>query len=94
MYYLHQFPISSLKIDRRFVECLPRVSEETQIAQAIIAIAQSFHFNVIAEGVESDLQAEYLASLGCQEAQGYYYGKPRTVRQMGKLLQAKLNGSD
>ena len=88
LHYLHQLPISSLKIDRSFIQHMPKVSEDTRISQAIIALAQSFNLNVIAEGVESDLQAEYLTSLGCQEAQGYYYGKPRSVRQMSKILLA------
>ncbi len=86
LHYLKQLPVNSLKIDRSFVRHLPQSAEDTRIAQAVIAVAQSFELNVIAEGVENNLQVNYLATLGCQEAQGYYFGKPQTINQINKVL--------
>ena len=86
LHHLQQLPVDSLKIDRRFIEHMPKSAEDTRLARAIISLAQSFGYSVIAEGVESELQLEYLASLGCQEAQGYYFGKPASAERISKQL--------
>lgn len=89
LHHLQQLPVNSLKIDRRFIENMPKSVDDTRLARAIISLAQSFGFSVIAEGVESELQVEYLASLGCQEAQGYYFGRPVPAEKISKLFAGK-----
>lgn len=84
--YLHRFPIDTLKIDRTFVMdcCTNRVN--AAIVDAIIAMGHGLEVKVVAEGVESAEQAEYLKSRGCQGAQGYYYGKPMRSEEFIALL--------
>ncbi len=74
--YLKQFPIDILKIDRTFVDGLPSGEQDAQIARAIIAMAHSLNLAVIAEGVETHAQLEFLREHGCDEVQGYLLGRP------------------
>ena len=74
--YLKQFPIDVLKIDRSFVDGLPSGEQDAQIARAIIAMAHSLNLAVIAEGVETHEQLEFLREHGCDEVQGYLFGRP------------------
>lgn len=74
--YLKQFPIDVLKIDRSFVDGLPSGEQDAQIARAIIAMAHSLNLAVIAEGVETHEQLEFLRAHGCDEVQGYLFGRP------------------
>ena len=74
--YLKQFPIDVLKIDRTFVDGLPEGEQDAQIARAIIAMAHSLNLAVIAEGVETHEQLEFLREHGCDEVQGYLFGRP------------------
>ena len=74
--YLKQFPIDVLKIDRTFVDGLPEGEQDAQIARAIIAMAHSLNLAVIAEGVETQEQLDFLREHGCDEVQGYLFGRP------------------
>jgi diguanylate cyclase (GGDEF)-like protein/PAS domain S-box-containing protein len=74
--YLKQFPIDVLKIDRTFVDGLPAGEQDAQIARAIIAMAHSLNLAVIAEGVETQEQLEFLRQHDCDEVQGYLFGRP------------------
>ncbi len=74
--YLKKFPIHRLKIDLSFISGLPGDKESGAIAQAIISMGHSLGLNVIAEGVETEAQAEYLQSLRCDDAQGILYSRP------------------
>ncbi|MHC8317697.1 sensor domain-containing protein [Pseudomonas sp. LB3P31] len=74
--YLKQFPIDVLKIDRTFVDGLPSGEQDAQIARAIIAMAHSLNLAVIAEGVETQEQLNFLREHGCDEVQGYLFGRP------------------
>ena len=80
--YLKQFPIDVLKIDRTFVDGLPSGEQDAQIARAIIAMAHSLNLAVIAEGVETQEQLDFLREHGCDEVQGYLLGKPMTAHQL------------
>jgi len=86
--YLKQFPIDVLKIDRSFVDGLPYGERDAQIARAIIAMAHSLNLAVIAEGVETQEQLDFLREHGCDEVQGYLFGRPMPASQ----FQAQFSG--
>lgn len=74
--YLTRLPISQLKIDKSFVRNIPEDKGNAVIAETIITMAQNLGLNVIAEGVETLAQKEFLQSKGCLEYQGFYFSKP------------------
>lgn len=74
--YLKRLPIDEVKIDRSFVRDLPQDREDAVIARTIAAIAGQMRLDLIAEGVETEAQLEFLCGLGCQRFQGYYFGRP------------------
>jgi len=84
--YLKRFPLNKIKIDRSFVSGLPDDSDDGAIVEAIIAIAHSLGFTVIAEGVETVEQLTLLSVKRCGEFQGYYFSKPCSVQELGALL--------
>jgi diguanylate cyclase (GGDEF)-like protein len=84
--YLKRLPIDKLKIDKSFVNGLPDDEEDVSIARAIIALAHSLKLSVIAEGVETKEQKEFLVENGCDFIQGYYYSKPIPSDEMEKFL--------
>lgn len=86
--YLKRFPIDRLKIDRSFIFNIPGDSDDAAITDAVIALAHSLRYQVVAEGVETAEQLAYLRSRGCDEVQGYYFGKPMTVFEITRLLAA------
>ena len=74
--YLEKYPLNYIKIDRSFVTPLNGTLGNSAVVRAIIAMAKSLNMRTIAEGVETVEQLEVLRQLGCDEAQGYYFGKP------------------
>jgi len=74
--YLKSLPVNKIKIDRAFVMDLPDDLQDRALCQAVIAIGEALDLQVLAEGVETQAQAELLASLGCQSFQGFFYGRP------------------
>ncbi|WP_290779309.1 EAL domain-containing protein [Arenimonas sp.] len=74
--YLRQFSLDKLKIDRSFVMHLPDNADDAVIARTIVAMAHQLRMRVAAEGVETALQAEFLCTIGCDELQGYHFGRP------------------
>jgi EAL domain-containing protein (putative c-di-GMP-specific phosphodiesterase class I) len=85
--HLKRFPIDSLKIDRSFISDLPGDSGNVAITDAIIAMARTLHLTVIAEGVETRAQFDFLRRLGCDEVQGYYFSPPVPFEEATTLLQ-------
>ncbi len=84
--YLHKLPIHTLKIDRTFLkECHIKKCDNT-IINTIVAMAKALDLNVIAEGVESQRQLEYLREIDCDEAQGFLFGKPLPPKVISQLL--------
>jgi diguanylate cyclase (GGDEF)-like protein/PAS domain S-box-containing protein len=84
--YLKHFPIHYLKIDRSFVDGIPDNAGDVAIVRTILGMAQSLQLRVIAEGIEQPAQADMLRAGGCQEAQGYYFGKPMPAEDVEKML--------
>lgn len=84
--YLKKFPLDTLKIDQSFVRDMTEDSDGAAIVSAIIAMAKSLRLNVIAEGVETAEQLNYLAAHGCHEVQGYFTGKPVPAEEFVKFL--------
>ncbi len=74
--YLKRFPINILKIDRSFIRDIILDQDDTTIVKTILAMAQALNLRVIAEGVETSEQYDYLANLGCAEGQGYVFARP------------------
>jgi diguanylate cyclase (GGDEF)-like protein/PAS domain S-box-containing protein len=88
--YLQRFPIHTIKIDRSFVQGICKDASDTTIVTAIVAMAHSLHLKVVAEGVETLEQAEFLKTLGCLAAQGYFYSEPVSAQAFGKILSQQI----
>lgn len=87
--YLKRFPLQALKIDQSFVRDITIDPNSAAITEAIISLAHGLQLNVIAEGVETQEQLDYLKTKGCDEVQGYYLGRPLPTEAITKLLQAE-----
>jgi sensor c-di-GMP phosphodiesterase-like protein len=74
--YLQRLPVDRLKIDRGFVSRITFEGEAKNIAEMIIDLGRNLGMEIIAEGVEDTLQADYLRARGCHEAQGFFYARP------------------
>lgn len=88
--YLKNYPVSTVKIDRSFIHDLPDDKENSVLVQAIIAMAHGLRLEVIAEGVETREQWNYLRGLGCDFAQGYFFGKPMPRGEFEEFLMEHL----
>lgn len=84
--YLHKLPIQTLKIDRTFLNESRYSRDDNTIVNTIVAMAKGLELNVIAEGVETQSQLEYLRKMGCNEAQGFLFGKPLPPDVIAQLL--------
>lgn len=85
--YLKQFPVDILKIDRSFIQNLPDNNDDAQITRTIIAMAHNLGMGVIAEGVETHEQLQFLISAQCEEVQGFLFSKPLPHEACRQLLQ-------
>jgi EAL domain-containing protein (putative c-di-GMP-specific phosphodiesterase class I) len=85
---LRQFPLDFVKIDRSFIHGLDRGSGEDAIINAIIGLAHAFGLEVVAEGVETSAQLEFLTELGCDQAQGFLLAKPGAPDAVDDLVLA------
>jgi len=93
--YLQRFPVDMLKIDRSFVQDLPREdSDSRELARAIMALARSLRLGVVAEGVETREQLELLAELGCEAVQGFYFSPPLPEVGVPEFLGPPIDSSD
>ena len=89
--YLQQFPIDVLKIDQSFVRELSIESQSGFIVNAIISMAKSLNLKVVAEGVETDQQLDFLRNLNCEEGQGYIFSKPLNAYDYNALSRPLAN---
>ncbi|HET7525731.1 MAG TPA: EAL domain-containing protein, partial [Burkholderiaceae bacterium] len=83
---LKHFPIDTLKVDRSFIRDIPNDNEDRAITEAIIAMGKSLGLNIVAEGVETVHQLNFLRHRSCDEMQGFYFSKPVAADDLAKLL--------
>jgi diguanylate cyclase (GGDEF)-like protein/PAS domain S-box-containing protein len=89
--YLQKFSIDALKIDQSFVRRITTAPTETTIVTAVISMARSLKLRVVAEGVETLKELEFLQAHQCDEAQGYYFSRPVPPEQFAKLLETGIS---
>lgn len=85
--YLRRFPVDVLKIDQSFVRGLGENTQDMQLISAIISLGKSLDLNIIAEGVETVEQLEFLKARHCEEGQGYLFSKAVAAEDFARLLQ-------
>ena len=91
--YLQKLPIHTLKVDQSFIKEIEDTHDEACIVNAIVSMAHGLKLNIVAEGVETETQLNYLKSLGCQEIQGFYFGRAvpgRTALEQLNVKSAQL----
>jgi EAL domain-containing protein (putative c-di-GMP-specific phosphodiesterase class I) len=84
--YLKRFPIDTLKIDRTFVRDLSTDTDDATLTRAIIHLAQNLRLKVVAEGVETQAQLDFLCANGCDEMQGYFFAKPTGAEECERMM--------
>lgn len=88
--YLKRFPINKLKIDRSFVSDLPHDKDDAAIAQVIVSLSHHMDMRVVAEGIETVEQADFLRQLGCTYAQGFLFSQPLPAARFALFAEANL----
>lgn len=86
--HLHRFPFDTIKIDRSFVSRMGVDGQDPEIVRTIVALARSLAMDVVAEGVETDVQLAMLRGLGCHFGQGWYFAKPLTAQDAAAMIEA------
>jgi diguanylate cyclase (GGDEF)-like protein len=94
MSYLRRFPIDKLKIDRSFISHLMTSTDDASIVRAIISLAHGLRLKVVAEGVETAEQVACLQKLGCDQFQGYYFGRPVAAAAFEEMMKIAVDASD
>lgn len=84
--YLHRLPIDELKIDQSFVRNISSASDNAVIVDTIIAMAQQLELRIVAEGIESQTEIEYLRSRQCDYFQGYFFSRPQPFEQFAQAI--------
>jgi diguanylate cyclase (GGDEF)-like protein/PAS domain S-box-containing protein len=88
--YLTKFPIDALKIDQSFVRQISTAPADTTIVTTVISMGRSLKLRVVAEGVETQSELEFLQSHDCEEAQGYYFSRPVPAQKFARLLESGI----
>jgi diguanylate cyclase (GGDEF)-like protein/PAS domain S-box-containing protein len=88
--YLKRFPVDQLKVDRSFVSGLPGDADDAAIVSAIVTLGHQLGLRVVAEGVENEAQNALLRTIGCDEMQGYLFGRPAPVAEFERTLRGEL----
>ncbi|SNR67334.1 PAS domain S-box-containing protein/diguanylate cyclase (GGDEF) domain-containing protein [Humidesulfovibrio mexicanus] len=84
--YIKKLPVQAIKIDRSFIDGLPGDEDDASIVKSVLSLAQGLELRVVAEGVETRAQLDFLVGLGCSEFQGYLFSKPLPAVDMQTLL--------
>ena len=79
---LRTLPVSKIKIDRAFIAGIGRVKQDEALVGLIVTLGQKLDKRVVAEGVETERQLEFLRQIGCDEAQGYFIGRPAPAEEI------------
>lgn len=90
--YLRRFPLDQLKIDRAFIAGLGRDDGDTAIVRAVVGLAHALGLDVVVEGVENTIQLERLRGLGCEQGQGFYFGRPVPAESIAGALRRAAGG--
>ncbi len=93
MSYLKRFPIHALKIDRSFIQELPGNLDDAAITKAIVSMANSLGLDIVAEGVETNEQMEFLRENGCKVSQGFFFGRAVPAEQVAGLMK-RISGGE
>ncbi len=88
--YLHRFPINTLKIDRSFVNSMEPGKSSFEIVRTITSLARTLKMDVVAEGIETEEQLNYLKSLSCEMGQGYFFSKPLREAEASLYIEKML----
>ncbi len=89
--YLKDIPGDYLKVDRSFVNDVPGKERSEAVTSAIVVLGKNLHYQIVAEGVETEAQAEYLKSLGCDFVQGFLYARPMSEHDLRQWLSARAS---
>ena len=84
--YLRKLPVDRIKIDQSFIKDIPASEDAAVIATAIVRLAHNLRLQVVAEGVETAAQSDFVRTAGCAFAQGFYYGRPTIAAELPQLL--------
>ncbi|MNP41670.1 Phytochrome-like protein cph2 [compost metagenome] len=84
--YLKRLPLNTLKIDRSFIQDIPKATQDMEIVQAIIVMAHTLHLDVVTEGVETFEQYQFLERHGCDFVQGYLLSRPVPLGELRPVL--------
>jgi diguanylate cyclase (GGDEF)-like protein len=89
---LHRFPLDTVKIDRSFIRNVAAQTDNSELTEAIIAMGKNLSLTVVAQGVETKEQADFLRQHACDELQGFYFNKPMPAAEFTTLLGAQTQG--
>ena len=92
--YLRQLPVNRIKIDRSFIADVATTDTAAAIARAVVMLGQSLGLEVVAEGVETKEQLDYLRSINCDEAQGYYYAPAMPAAQFERYMKGEISSAE
>jgi EAL domain-containing protein (putative c-di-GMP-specific phosphodiesterase class I) len=85
--YLRQFPVDTVKIDKCFIDNVHTRADDAAFVGAILRLSEALHLDTLAEGIETQDQANTLRQLGCHLGQGYHYARPLDPSDVDELLQ-------
>jgi EAL domain-containing protein (putative c-di-GMP-specific phosphodiesterase class I) len=88
--YLQKFPFDKIKIDRSFISDVGTSQQSIAIVHAVVGLGRSLNIPILAEGVETKAQFDFLAKEGCNEVQGYLTGKPLAISEYAAVIGRKL----